>query len=147
MGGTMIQFVIPGPAVGKGRPRFARRGNFVTAYTPQKTASYESLVRLAASAAMNGRQPLKNALQATFEVLAVVPSGWSKKKRAMAVLGEIKPTVKPDADNIAKTVLDACNGILFEDDKQVCDLAVRKRYGEVAGVAVFIREYEEAGHA
>lgn len=39
-----MNFVVPGEPVGKGRPKFARRGNFVTAYTPEKTASYENLV-------------------------------------------------------------------------------------------------------
>jgi len=43
-----IAFVIPGTPVGKGRPKFARRGNFVSTYTPEKTASYENLVRVKA---------------------------------------------------------------------------------------------------
>lgn len=31
-----------------------------------------------------------------------------------------------DADNVAKLILDAANGIWFEDDRQVCVLAVQK---------------------
>lgn len=131
-----ITFTIPGAAVGKGRPKFARRGNFVQAYTPEKTASYENLVKLAAAQAMNARQPLQNALQATILVRVIPPVGWSQKKRLSAVSGEIRPTTKPDADNIAKCILDACNGIAYEDDKQVCDLVVRKRYAEIPGVVV-----------
>lgn len=131
-----ITFVIPGAAIGKGRPKFARRGNFVHTYTPEKTASYENLVKLVASEAMNARHPLKTALQATIDVRVTPPAGWSQKKRLSAVLGEIRPTTKPDADNIAKCILDACNGIAFEDDKQVCELVVKKRYAEVPGVTV-----------
>jgi hypothetical protein len=44
----MIAFTIPGQPVAKGRPKFARRGAHVVAYTPAKTASYENLVKLAA---------------------------------------------------------------------------------------------------
>lgn len=39
-----ISFSVPGEPVGKGRPRFTRTGH---TYTPGKTESYESLVRLA----------------------------------------------------------------------------------------------------
>ncbi|MFB3079573.1 MAG: RusA family crossover junction endodeoxyribonuclease, partial [Lysobacterales bacterium] len=38
------------------------------------------------------------------------------------------PWTKPDLDNLAKAVLDACNGILWEDDARICDLILRKRY-------------------
>ena len=41
-------FTVEGTPVGKGRPKFARRGNFVTAYTPTKTRTYESLIAEAA---------------------------------------------------------------------------------------------------
>lgn len=35
-------------------------------------------------------------------------------------------TGKPDCDNIAKAVLDALNGVAFDDDSQVVTLVVRK---------------------
>lgn len=35
-------------------------------------------------------------------------------------------TVKPDVDNIAKTVLDALNGVAYADDSQVVRLVVNK---------------------
>ena len=38
-----------------------------------------------------------------------------------------KPT-RPDLDNVAKQVLDALNGVVWDDDSQVCDLRIRKRY-------------------
>lgn len=54
--------------------------------------------------------------------------------------GCIYPTKKPDADNIAKIVLDALNGVAYTDDTQVVNLSVQKRYGEVAEVKVEITE-------
>ena len=50
---SAVTFTVPGTPVGKGRPKFARRGNFTVAYTPEKTASYENLVKIAAGQAMN----------------------------------------------------------------------------------------------
>ena len=50
-------FQVIGAPVGKGRPKFARRGNFVQAYTPTKTKDYEALVQDAAKSAMGEKSP------------------------------------------------------------------------------------------
>ncbi len=43
--------------------------------------------------------------------------------------GKIGHTVKPDVDNLAKQLLDAMTRMGFwEDDRQVVELAGRKRY-------------------
>ena len=118
----MIRFIVPGEARGKGRPRFARRGNFVKTYTDDKTASYENLVKLAAQSAMNTLAPLQNALHAEIDVAVIVPASWSKKKRTEALSGVLRPTSKPDLDNVAKALLDAMNGICYLDDKQVVSI-------------------------
>ena len=36
-------------------------------------------------------------------------------------------TKRPDADNVAKAICDALNGVAFDDDSQVVDLCVMKR--------------------
>ncbi len=120
----MITLFIPGAAVGKGRPRFARRGKHIATYTPEKTAQYETRVQHAARNAMLGAQPHEMALRATIVVSAEPPKSWSKKKRAAAICGELRPTTKPDVDNTAKGILDALNGIVYADDKQVVELHV-----------------------
>jgi Holliday junction resolvase RusA-like endonuclease len=51
-----------------------------------------------------------------------------------------KPCKKPDIDNIAKTYLDAMNGVIFKDDTQVIDLHVKKLYSAFAGVDVMVME-------
>ena len=59
--------------------------------------------------------------------------------------GCIFPSKKPDADNIAKIVLDALNGVAYEDDSQVINLSVQKRYSEEARVFVHIEEFAIRG--
>ena len=49
-------------------------------------------------------------------------------------------TKKPDADNLAKAILDALNGVAYPDDAQIVTLTVRKRYGEADMVHVLIEE-------
>lgn len=132
----MISFVIPGVPVGKGRPKFAKRGNFTVAYTPEKTASYENLVKVKAEEAMQGRQIIEGAAGIKIRLFVAPPSSWSNKKRMAALNGEIYPTSKPDADNVIKGIFDAMNDIVWRDDKQVVDLQVSKRYDETPRASV-----------
>jgi len=137
-----IQFTIPGVPIGKGRPRFARRGNFVATYTPEKTASYENLVKLVAAEAMQGRAVIDGAVSVWIGLYVTPPASWSQKKQRNALNGGIFPTSKPDLDNSAKLTLDACNEIVWKDDKQVVDLTVRKRYAEQARAMIHVQELE-----
>lgn len=122
--------VVPGPPVGKGRPRFARRGAFVATYTPAATANYESRVALAAHLAGVVRVP-EGALLAV-EVLAVFERP-KRLRRKGDPDGLIPHGVKPDADNVLKAVLDGLNGVLA--DERVSTAIVRKRYAERTGGA------------
>lgn len=135
-----ISFTVPGTPVGKGRPKFARRGNFVTAYTPEKTASYENLVKIYAAEAMQGRELLTGPVEVRMFLFVTPPASWSGKKRINALNGGIFPTSKPDIDNTVKGLADACNEIVWKDDKQIVDLTVCKRYAETARAMVQVTE-------
>ena len=146
-----IEFFVPGIPVGKGRPRAARRGAGVVMFTPEKTADYEALVSATAAAALAGAmriigtsQLLDGPLAAMLEMQFPVPASWSKAKRARALAGIEWHTSKPDADNVAKAVLDACNGVVFRDDSQVVTLIATKAFSETPGVRVVIREVQTA---
>ena len=137
-----IEFFVPGTPIGKGRPRAARRGTGVVMFTPEKTAGYEALVAATASNAMRAEAgPLfTGPLEAVLEMRFPVPASWSKAKRARALAGAEWHTSKPDADNVAKAILDACNGVVFRDDAQVVMLIATKAFSEEPGVRVVIRE-------
>ncbi len=123
-----IEFTVPGEPVAKGRARAFIRCGKIGHYTPDKTATYESLVRLFASRAMGNKPLMTGAVKVVIRLGVALPAGWSQKKRFSAIADEILPTSKPDADNCAKGVLDAMNKIVFLDDKQVVDLVISKRY-------------------
>lgn len=135
-----ISFVVPGTPVGKGRPRFARQGAFVRTFTPEKTASYENLVKLAAAEAMGSRPVINGAVCVGIHLFITPPSSWSQKKQREAVSGRgIFPTTKPDVDNVIKGIFDAMNEIVWKDDKQVVDVVVSKRYCTTARAVVEVR--------
>lgn len=139
-----IEFTIPGAPVAKGRPRFARRGAFVTTYSPDKTVSYENLVKVMASQAMAGRSPLRGAVSAVIILSILPPASWSQKKKNQALGCLIYPTSKPDVDNVIKGIFDAMNGIIFVDDKQVVSLNVEKCYGKIPCATVLVCSLREA---
>lgn len=124
----IVAFEVMGDPVGKGRPKFARRGDYVNTYTPKKTAMYETRVQVAARQAMGAQLPHTGAMAVWLSLDIAIPLSWSKKKQQQALAFEIYPTSKPDVDNVLKAILDACNGIVWVDDKQVIDVIIHKRY-------------------
>ena len=108
------RYIIPGECTPKGRPRFRRRGH---AYTPKKTKLYEKQVKEYLIA--QGAKPSDKPLEVWIYVYKQPLKSWSKKLIAKATRGLVLASKKPDVDNYTKSVLDASNGILFSDDKQV----------------------------
>lgn len=89
------------------RPRF-NRGR---AYESQRTRDYKNCVSTAALAAMKGTPPL------AFP-LAVKLKFFRHFKATSRRFG--------DVDNLTKAVLDACNGIVWNDDAQVVKISAEK---------------------
>lgn len=131
-----VSFVVPGEAVGKGRPRVSTIGGHARMFTPQKTANYETLIAMAAQQAMAGRELIGGPVLVEMKIMVSVAASWSKKKTAEALAGDVMPTKKPDADNVLKAICDGINGIVFKDDVQVVNVSLSKRFSETPGVSV-----------
>ena len=135
----MREFKIPGKAQAKQRPRMGRSG---IVYTPKETLIYENYVKMCYSDYANqfGWLPYENQVRAEIEVLVAVPKSDSKTKKKAKFEGMIRPAVKPDCDNLAKSILDSLNGLAYQDDKQVVELSVKKYHAENAEVRVRLTE-------
>ncbi|MGU8281019.1 RusA family crossover junction endodeoxyribonuclease [Clostridium perfringens] len=59
-----------------------------------------------------------------------IPKSYTKKRVQVIREGLEKPTKKPDADNIAKIILDSLNGVAYKDDSQIVDIRIIKKYTE-----------------
>jgi Holliday junction resolvase RusA-like endonuclease len=125
-----ITFTIPGEPVAKGRARSFVRNGHVAHYTPEKTAHYENLVRLAAQQAMAGRAPIEGPVRLVVDAWLGIPVSWSLNKQRQAALHAIQPTKRPDLDNILKAVKDGMNNIVWRDDSQVVVVQASKVYGQ-----------------
>ena len=135
-----VIFTVPGNPVGKGRHKTARLGKFLTHYTPEKTAHYESLVAHAAHVAMAGRSLIVGAVSVELDIRLQIPASWSKKKQLQAAEGLIPASKKPDIDTCEKAIFDGTNSVVWVDDVQVVEVSKRKRYAETPGVVVIVRE-------
>lgn len=136
-----IKFTVPGDPVAKGRARSFVRNGHVAHYTPEKTARYENLVKLAAARAMGTTAPIEVAVFLIVRAYMPIPKSWSLKKQRAAALEEIFPTSRPDLDNIVKAIKDGANGVAWKDDSQVVDVIASKRYG-LPRAEVEIREFK-----
>lgn len=99
-----IKFTVAGNPIPKARARVTlRRGGKATAYTPSRTKGWENEVAQAAFLAMAGRRPFDGPVAVELWL-------WRGDRR------------RADGDNMEKAVLDACNGVVWQDDDQVLEM-------------------------
>ena len=134
----MISFVVAGKPQGKARPRFDSRHKIT--YTPEKTRSYEALVRTSYQAQCRFDPPLHGAVKASIIAYFPIPKSATKTEREQMLAGIVRPIVKPDMDNIIKAILDALNGYAYKDDAAVVEVKAEKRYADTPRVAVILTD-------
>ncbi len=143
-----LRFTVPGEPVGKGRARTVSRKRrnkttgaletYQATITPEKTEQYELSVKRAARLAIDSRPVMSGPVMLELRIFVSVAASWSRKRREMALAGEIYPTKKPDVSNIQKAVEDAMNGVTYVDDTQITDVHIRKRFSDTPRVEVII---------
>lgn len=125
---------IPGVPIAKKRPRFARRGKFVTTYNPQESEEGKFMCLMQNQA--NGHHPIPAGVPVEVVIYFIMPypASMSKKKRLSAA-----HTKKPDVDNLLKFFKDCANGILWHDDSQVIHVDACKLYGPLPETRAALR--------
>jgi Holliday junction resolvase RusA-like endonuclease len=133
-GRYQISFTVPGKPKGKGRPRFARVGDYVKTYTPAETRAWEQVIR---DAFIDKAEELGiiypradyGSIQIWIRCFFPVPQAWPKWKKEYAA-GETMPhtTKGADWDNLGKIICDALNTVAWQDDAHISDGWVIRRY-------------------
>ena len=134
-----MSFTIPGKPFGKERPRVNTTQYSV--YTPPKTVQYEERVR-ALYMAQGGRNFRDCYISIAITAFFKPPKATTRKQREAMRIGNLRPAIRPDADNICKVIMDSLQGIAFENDKQVIWTTVEKRYDDEPRVDVEILAFE-----
>jgi Holliday junction resolvase RusA-like endonuclease len=140
-------FFVPGQPQGKGRARVVNVGGHARAFTPEKTANYESFIKLCYREKYAGEPLMTGELGMSIIATYAIPKSTSKRKAALMAGGDIRPTTKPDIDNVIKCISDSGNGVIYHDDTQIVKLHAVKRYGDAPGVEVTIIQHDKAKEA
>ena len=113
-------------------------------YTQDKTRDAEIKTALAYKIAARGyRFPEGAAVAVTIHAYYPIPQRTSKAKREEMIMGNLLPTVKPDVDNVSKLILDALNGVAYDDDKQVVGGTAWKWYSDNPHIVVTVQDAAE----
>ena len=129
-----------GEAVAQGRPRMTTINGHPRAYDPAKSRTYKATLALLASQAMRERKLdlCTDAVALTVIQLKAIPKSMTKKKRQDAMFGTLRPTTKPDLDNVIKAVMDAFKMVVWRDDSQVVDIRASKFYADAPLIRIII---------
>lgn len=133
MSTNTLTIEILGKPVAQKRPRFARRGSFVTTYSNQETEAGRWVAALQYEIQKSRHiYPIPCKLPVTLDIVFIFPvlSSFTKTMLRRIEKGEILEHVsKPDTDNCIKFAKDCMSGIVYHDDNQVWDVHARKYYG------------------
>jgi len=150
----LIRIAVPGipKQTARARSRLIKPKSgpgFISTYTPPETRSEMAVIRDFAEQAMMGRVPLDGPIDLRVSAYFPVPASWSQKKQQAALDDGIRPTKKPDWDNVGKLAGDCLSGLCFRDDSQITDAAVYKRYSSTPRLIIEVRRanIKSMGHA
>lgn len=140
-----IEFFAKGIPKGQPRPRaFARKmGNKMVArvYDAGTAEGWKGAIAAAAIGHIPAI-PLEGPLALDLAFVMPRPRSHYGSRGGVAYLKESAPVwyeQKPDADNLAKAVMDALTALgVWNDDAQVVALSIGKQYGETTGVNIMV---------
>ena len=136
----MQKIIVEGQPQGKLRARHGKsRSGAPVTYTPEKTRAYEQLIALCYRSQRGqhyGDKYVRLGVKAFYEI----PKSYPKYKQQQAREGTLRPSVKPDADNVIKAVADALNGVAYNDDTQVVEVHCWKHYSDRPRIEIYIEE-------
>lgn len=120
---------------------------FIGSYDPKNSRDFKATLHLLAQTELiaEGKHQIEGPCAMTIHFFVPIPKSFSKNKRQQALDGIIRPTNKPDVDNLAKSVMDAFTGVLYTDDRLVVQITVFKFYREREGVDVTIQSLDAYG--
>ena len=139
----ILKFAVPGEPQGKGRARAFRTKSGVGHFTPERTRSYEAIIRSIAAEAMGTLTPVEGPVSMRLRAFFSAPKSLKKVDKELAEREVLPVTKKPDVDNIAKSLCDGMNGIVYKDDSQVFEVTASKHYSPRPRVEITIIHGEE----
>jgi Holliday junction resolvase RusA-like endonuclease len=136
----MFLFEIIGKPTPQIQTRFRKCSNKIFTWDPSK-ANKEYIQLQSRPYAPNS--PLFGPIQLDLTFYLPIPKSTSIVKTKQMINQVIHHTSRPDVDNLAYIVTNALKDIFYHDDRQIIDLYLHKRYGEIPKTVVKITPIEE----
>jgi Holliday junction resolvase RusA-like endonuclease len=126
-----IFFEIPGNIQAQERPKFSTQNGHARAVDPIKSRDFKHFVKMVAAEHAPAAL-IETEIRLFVDIYRPMPKAISdsKKKRADAISGVLRPTKKPDLDNLVKGIKDGLSKVIWRDDAQIVEMTVRKFYSE-----------------
>ena len=130
-----------------GAVRMTNRGKWVSEKA-QRYMDYKTAVRIAVRKQFKAVEPLQTPIRIK-EIVYVMPvpkrGRAARKVDGRVTTRTVKPgdyhLAKPDIDNLFKGLTDALNGVVWEDDKLICEIGRQvKIYGDPPRIEIEIEE-------
>jgi len=136
----MITLHVPGPPQGLKRHRTYRVGTSLRQVDPSKADKQDFLAKVIQH---RPESPIQGPV--SLHIISVFSRpkshyGTGRNSKKLKASAPLYHTSKPDADNLAKFVCDALNGIYWRDDAQISIVWVEKRYSEKAYTDIVINK-------
>ena len=133
-----VKFVIDGEPVGKARPRVNTKTK--KAYTPEKTKMYENYIKLLYRCQV--QHYFEGYVRLTVTAYYSIAKSDSKKVKQQKIDNILRPSKKPDIDNVYKLVADALNTIAYKDDAAIVEGDFKKYDSDKPRVKVTIEDIQ-----
>jgi Holliday junction resolvase RusA-like endonuclease len=135
---TTVSFFAPGIPKGQPRPRAFVRGKRAAVYDPGTAEGWKGQIALAWRE-LGIPAVIDGVLDVSLTFHLPRPKHHYTAKGVLKPSAPVWHTVKPDADNLAKAVLDALTALsVWKDDAQVSSLTIHKQYGSPTGCQISI---------
>lgn len=129
-----VDFTIDGEPEGKARPRFNTKTG--RAYTTDRTRMYEDYTKLLYRSQI--KHFFEGYIRLTVKAYYKIAKSDSKKIKEQKKANVLRPSKKPDIDNVVKLIADSLNDIAYKDDTQIVEIVAKKFYSENPRVEVTI---------
>ena len=116
-------------------------------YDPRTAHEWRETVAIVVGSAVS--EPIEGPVRLSLAFFFPRPKshyGTGKNSDVVKASAPVHHAQKPDIDNVIKSTLDAMNGVLYGDDKQVIQLRAEKRWAhqpDQSGLALCIEAHEE----
>lgn len=137
----MYRFTLSGNPIPQKQTRFSCRNGVPRAYDPSKKDM--EMIRWQVKP-FAPPSPLQGPISLTLLFFLPIPKATSKVKRRQMIDRFILPVVKPDEDNLAYIVTNALKGLVYEDDRQICEKHVYKVYDELPRTEIIVKTIQTA---